>query len=130
MPPFRLAIVLAAAIAIVAALTMVAPVGRAQYGAAGGRYQILKKATVGGEGGFDYIFADVPARRLYIPRNGPMGQLMIFNLDTLEPAGSIPDVHSGGATVDPKSGHGYSTTKPLTMWDAKTLKVIKMIDVD
>ena len=122
MRSFRLAFVLAAAIA------MVSSVGLAQHGA--GPYQILKKATVGGEGGFDYIFADVPARRLYIPRNGAMGQLMVFNLDTLEPAGSIPGIHSGGAVVDPKSGHGFSTTKPLTMWDAKTLQVIKTIDVD
>lgn len=121
---FRITTLLAAAIALVAAA------GIAQHGAAAGPYQILKKATVGGEGGFDYIFADVEGRRLYVPRNGPMGQLMVFNLDTLEPAGSIPGVHSGGATVDPKSGHGFSTTKPLTMWDAKTLQVIKTIDVD
>ena len=32
--------------------------------------------------------------------------------------------------VDPKSHHGFSTTKPITMWDANTLQVIKMIDVD
>jgi outer membrane protein assembly factor BamB len=37
---------------------------------------------------------------------------------------------SGGAMVDPRSHHGFSTTKPLTMWDAQTLKVIKTIDVD
>jgi hypothetical protein len=130
MRPFHLAVVLAVAIAILASITMVAPLGWAQHGAAAGPFQILKKATVGGDGGFDYIFADVPARRLYIPRNGMMGQLTVFNLDTLEPAGSIPGIHSGGAVVDPKSGHGFSTTKPLTMWDAKTLQVIKTIDVD
>ncbi len=130
MRPFRVGVVLAAAIAVVASLTMITPVGRAQYGAGAGPYQILKKATVGGDGGFDYIFADVSARRLYIPRNGAMGQLTVFNLDTLEPVGSIPGIRSGGAVVDPKSGHGFSTTKPLTMWDAKTLQVIKTIDVD
>src|SRR5207253_3484741 len=32
--------------------------------------------------------------------------------------------------VDPKSHHGFSTTKPITMWDSNTLKVIKTIDVD
>ena len=32
--------------------------------------------------------------------------------------------------VDPKSHHGFSTTKPITMWDSSTLKVIKTIDVD
>src|SRR5208282_5784815 len=39
-------------------------------------------------------------------------------------------VSAGGAAVDPKSHHGFSTTKPITMWDARTLKVIKTIDVD
>jgi hypothetical protein len=121
---FRLALLLAAGIVLIASA------GLAQHGADSGPYQILKKAQVGGDGGFDYIFADVEARRLYIPRNGAMGQLTVFNLDTLEPAGMIPGVHSGGATVDPKSGHGFSTTKPLTMWDSKTLQVIKTIDVD
>src|SRR6202030_767667 len=52
------------------------------------------------------------------------------NLDTLEPVGVIDGVRSGGAVVDPKSHHGFSTTKPLTMWDSNTLKVIKTIDVD
>src|SRR5579871_491344 len=77
-------------------------------------YKVLKTAQVGGEGGFDYIFADVGARRLYIPRNGPMGHLTVFDLDTLEPVGSIANVSAGGAIVDPKSHHGFSTTKPLT----------------
>jgi hypothetical protein len=93
-------------------------------------YKVLKTAKAGGDGGYDYIFADSKARRLYIPRGGESGQLTIFNLDTLEPAGAIPNVSSGGATVDPKSHHGFSTTKPVTMWDAKTLKIIKTIDVD
>jgi hypothetical protein len=90
-------------------------------------YQTLKTAKVGGEGGFDYISADVEDRRLYVPR---FGQLMVFNLDTLDPAGTIAHLIAGGATVDPKSHHGFSTTKPITMWDANTLTVIKTIDVD
>ena len=93
-------------------------------------YKLLKVVKVGGDGGYDYISADVQDRRLYVPRNGAAGHLMVFNLDTLEPLGDIPGLPSGGAAVDPKSQHGFSTTKPLTMWDAATLKVIKTIDVD
>jgi hypothetical protein len=59
-----------------------------------------------------------------------MGHLGVFNLDSLEPVGEIPGVSSGGAVVDPKSHHGFSTTKPMTMWDSNTLGVIKTIDVD
>jgi hypothetical protein len=121
---FCLAFVLALGIA------MLVSAGWAQQAPATGLYQVLKTAKVGGEGGFDYIFADVKGRRLYIPRGGPAGQLTVFNLDTLEPAGAIAKVSAGGAAVDPKTHHGFSTTKPITMWDARTLKVIKTIDVD
>ena len=115
---------------LVLAIAMVTSVGLTQQPSTAGPYQLLKRAKVGGEGGFDYIFADVAGRRLYVPRNGPMGQLMVFNLDTLEPAGSIANISAGGATVDPKSHHGFSTTRPaLTMWDTNTLKVIKTIEV-
>ena len=116
--------------AIVVAVMTLAPAGMAQHAPVKGPYKILKTAKVGGEGGFDYISSDVEGRRLYIPRSGPMGQLTVFNLDTLEPAGSIAGIKSGGAAVDPKSHHGFSTTKPITMWDANTLQVIKTIDVD
>lgn len=124
MQPLRIALLLALSISLPASI------GIAQHNLTSGTYRVLKTAKVGGEGGFDYISADVEGRRLYIPRNGPMGQLTAFNLDTLEPAGSIAGIKSGGAAVDPKSHHGFSTTKPITMWDSKTLQVIKMIDVD
>src|SRR4029077_3317215 len=104
--------------------------GSSQQAPTAGPYKVLKTAKVGGEGGYDYIFADVEGRRLYIPRGGATGELTVYNLDTLELTGAIADVRSGGATVDPKSHHGFSTTKPLTMWDATTLKIIKTIDVD
>jgi hypothetical protein len=124
MRPISLAVVPAAAIMLLAS------VGLSQQAPTAGPYKVLKTAKAGGEGGYDYIFADVEGRRLYIPRGGATGQLTVFNLDTLEPAGAIPNVSAGGATVDPKSHHGFSTTKPITMWDASTLKVVKTIDVD
>ena len=65
-------------------------VGLAQQGSPAGPYKVLKTAKVGGEGGFDYIFADVEGRRLYVPRNGPTGQLTVFNLDTLDWSARLP----------------------------------------
>jgi hypothetical protein len=124
MRPFYLRGLLAVGIA------MLASMGLAQHDPTADPYKVLKTAKVGGEGGFDYISADVEGRRLYVPRSGPMGQLTLFNLDTLEPAGTIPNVRAGGTIVDPKSHHGFSTTKPITMWDSNTLQVIKTIDVD
>ncbi|HEX8763780.1 MAG TPA: hypothetical protein VF740_01410, partial [Candidatus Acidoferrum sp.] len=114
----------------VTALAIPTLVGFAQNTSNSVPYKVLKTAKVGGEGGYDYIFADVKARRLYIPRGGQAGRLTVFNLDTMESVGTIADVSAGGATVDPESSHGFSTTKPITMWDARTLKVIKTIEVD
>src|SRR5215470_8874883 len=92
-------------------------------------YKVIKSIRVGGEGGFDYLSTDVEARRLYVPRSGPGGRLTVWDLDTLAPVGEIPEAASGGAVADSKCGHGFSTTMPVTMWDAKTLKVIKTIPV-
>jgi hypothetical protein len=94
-----------------------------------GPYKVLRTAKVGGAGGFDYVFADVEGRRLYIPRTGATPRITVFNLDTLEPVGEIPNTSARGVTVDPKSHHGFSTSTPVVMWDTQTLVVIKTIDV-
>jgi len=95
-----------------------------------GPYKILKSAKVGGEGGFDYVTADAAERRLYVGRSGNPGRVTVFNLDTLEKVGEIPDtmrVH--GATASPKSHHGFASSNPVVMFDTKTLATIKTIDV-
>jgi DNA-binding beta-propeller fold protein YncE len=116
-------LVFAAGIAISAAI------GFAQQTPADGPYKVFKTAKVGGEGGFDYVYADADGRRLYVARSGPTKRISVFNLDTLEPAGEIPGVSAHGAAVDPKSHHGFATSKPVVMWDTKTLNTIKTIDV-
>jgi hypothetical protein len=120
---FCLPLVLAAGIATLASL------GLAQQTPTAGPYSVLKTAKVGGDGGFDYVFADAVGRRLYVPRSGPTARITVFDLDTLEPAGEVPNVNGHGAVVDPKSNHGFLTSKPVLMFDSKTLAVIKSIDV-
>ncbi len=96
-----------------------------------GPYKVLKTAKVGGTGGFDYVYADSAARKLYVARSGnPGARISVFNLDTLASEGEIADTNAHGAAVDTKSGHGFATSKPVTMFDSKTLAVIKKIDVD
>src|SRR5213593_3645186 len=119
-------------------------IGSAQQPSSGGPYRVMKRANVGGEGGWDYIYADVAGRRLYIPRRGSAAvaatdtrpatpavptRLTIFNLDTLEPAGEIEGIGGNGAAVDPKSGHGFTSSRPVSMFDTRTMKLIKTIDV-
>lgn len=110
------------------AIALLVLVGLAQRAPAEGPYKLSKTVKVGGAGTFDTAFADVGARRLYIPRKNP-GRITVFDLDTLEPAGEIPDAAANGVVVDPKSGHGFASSKPVVMWDTKTLKTIKNIDV-
>ena len=97
---------------------------------------MLKSARVGGEGGWDYIYADSAGRRLYIPRRGAPGaeagaqtRLSIYNLDTLQLVGEIDGVGGQGTAVDPKSGHGFTSSRPVSMFDTKTMTLIKTIDV-
>src|SRR5208283_4346846 len=52
------------------------------------------------------------------------------DLDTLEPVGQIADVNARGVAVDPSSRHAFASSKPVTMWDSRTLAVIKKIDVE
>ena len=101
--------------------------GLPQRSVAQERYKVSKVVRIGGEGTFDTAFADVEARQLYIPRKNP-GRVTVFNLDTLEPVGEIPNAAANGVVVDPKSGHGFASSKPVVMWDTKTLKPIKTID--
>ena len=110
-----------------------------------GPYKVLKQARVGGEGGWDYIFADTAGRRLYIPRGATQvvaatettpevapvaARLTIFDLDTLQPLGEIAGVGGNGTAVDPESGHGFTSDHPkVSMFDTKALTLMKSIDV-
>jgi hypothetical protein len=100
-----------------------------------GPYKVLKTQKVGGNGGFDYVVADPDGRRLYVARRADTAskqpaRINVFDLDTLAPVGEITDVSAHGVAIDPKSGHGFASSKPVTMFDTKTLAVIKTIDVD
>src|SRR4051812_14857898 len=89
-------------------------------------YKIIQSAQFPGSGPIDYVFADADNRKLYVPRGG---EILVFDLDTLKTAGSIPNARARGAAVDPKSHHGFSSSSPVVMWDTKTLATIKTIEV-
>jgi DNA-binding beta-propeller fold protein YncE len=119
--------------ALVLGLSMLAPATLAwAQPASEGSYRLLRTEKVGGEGGFDYVYADAAGRRLYIPRSGrPEGRVDVFDLDTLKPAGQIPNTNGvHGVAVDPKSHHGFASSKPVVMFDTETLKPIKNIEVE
>ena len=115
----------------------------AQQGGSPGPYKVLRRAQVGGEGGWDYICAG-PDGRLYIPRGAERAEpatdstpatqaatarITVYDLRTLDLVGVIPNTGGHGVVVDPRSGHGFSSSPEVTMFDTKTLEVLKRIDV-
>ena len=115
---------------IAAGLALLTATGFARQPVADGPYHVQKTAKVGGDGGFDYVYADSEGRRLYVARSGPTPRIAVFNLDTLEPAGEIPMTNARGAATDAQSHHGFASSKPVAMWDTKTMTLIKTIPVD
>ncbi len=108
-------------VVLAAGIAMLASVGFAQHDQTAGPYKVLKTVKVGGDGGFDYVYADSVGRRLYVPRSGPKARITVFDLDTLEPAGEVPNVNGHGAVVDPKTNHGFVTSNPVVMSSTQKL---------
>ena len=118
-------------LAVSIGIAALALAGLAQQTPGTGPYKLVKTVKVGGAGGFDYVYADVDGRRLYIPRPAAAGaRITVFDLDSLASVGEIPNANARGVAVDPKSHHGFATSKPVVMWDTKTLAAIKTIDVE
>jgi len=131
-------------VALAVMMTAMFAAGSASQPSSTGPYKVLKTERVGGEGGWDYIYADSAGRRLYIPRGAVReaaatdttpavtampARIVAYNLDTLERVGEIPDTGGNGVATCPNSGHGFSSSRPgITMFDTKELKLIKKID--
>src|SRR6266404_6841592 len=105
---------------VVASLTPALPTSAAEP------YKVLDTAQVMGTGGIDYVYADNDGRRVYVPRGG---QTFVFDLDSHKLSGSISNISGHGVAIDTQSHHGFSSSKPLGMFDTQTLQKIKSIDV-
>jgi DNA-binding beta-propeller fold protein YncE len=114
---------------IAVATATLAAIGLAQQASAPGPYKVLQTAKVGGEGGFDYLYADADGRKLYVPRMGPSSRVSVYNLDTLAPVGEIPMLNAKAVVVASRFNHGFVNSKPVVMFDSKTLATIRTIDV-
>ena len=77
-----------------------------------GPYHVLQTATVGGEGGFDYVYADSQGRKLYVARTGPTPRVAVYNLDSLQSAGKMSQISAHGAVVDSKFHHALPQVSP------------------
>jgi hypothetical protein len=109
------------------ALYAVTSLSFAQLTAAAEPYKVLDTTQLMGSGGIDYVYADNDGRRVYVPRGG---QTFVFDLDTHKLIGSITNISGHGVAIDTPSHHGFSSSKPVGMFDTQTMQKIKSIDVE
>src|SRR5499426_1211091 len=90
----------------------------------------VDKFDIKGDGGTDYVAAEAATGRVFVARATHM---MVVDGATGKVLGDIPDtpgVHGAGLAT--KHGHGFTTNggdQTVTMFDLKTLEVIKKIKV-
>jgi hypothetical protein len=111
--------------AILLALTFAAPnIGRAQNFKA-------EKFDIKGDGGTDYVAVEAATGRVFVSRGSHMQVVEGATGKVLGDIPNTPGVH--GAGIATKSGHGFTTNgtdSTVTMFDLKTLAVIKQIKVE
>jgi hypothetical protein len=73
------------------------------------------------------LYVNDPYRQLYVPQTGSAPKIQVFNADTLAPSGEIFNVDAAGVTVSTKSQHGFSSSNPVLMWDAVSLRTLSSI---
>src|SRR6266481_8717081 len=94
-------------------------------------YHVIKTVPVGGEGGWDYVYVDSAARRVYVSRGT---HVVVLDADSYAVVGDIPDtpgVH--GIAVASDLGRGFTSngrSNDVTMFDLKTLKAISTVQTD
>src|SRR5581483_11797933 len=93
-------------------------------------YKVETRYPLAGNGGFDYLFIDSAARRLYVSHGT---QVDVIDPDTGKFVGTIaytPGVH--GIAIASEFKHGFTSNgreNKVSMFDTTTLKLIKKIDV-
>src|SRR5713101_4865340 len=94
-------------------------------------YHVIKTVPVGGEGGWDYVYVDSDARRVYVSRGT---HTMVLDADTYAVVGDIPDtlgVH--GIAIASGLGRGFTSNgraNTVTIFDLKTLRAIGTVQTD
>src|SRR5438270_8570062 len=101
----------------------------AKPGASG--YHVIKTIPVPGDEGWDYVYVDSDARRLYISH---ATHVVVMNADTYAIEGDIPDTQGvHGIAVDSDLGRGFVSNgraNTVTIFDPKTMKTIATAQTD
>jgi DNA-binding beta-propeller fold protein YncE len=90
----------------------------------------VKKYSIGGDGGTDYLTAEPGTGRVFVSRSS---HVMVIDGNTGKVIGDIPDSpRNHGIALAPKFNHGFITNggdSTVTMFDLKTLKLISKIKI-
>src|SRR5271157_4154393 len=94
------------------------------------QYKVATTVKLGGEGGWDYLYYDKNAHRLFITRGT---HVMVVDTNTLKVTGDIPEL-SGihGVTLAPELGRGFISNggdNSVTIFELKTLKKLDSVKV-
>jgi DNA-binding beta-propeller fold protein YncE len=93
-------------------------------------YHVETRYPVPGNGGFDYIFIDSAARRLYVSHGTEVNVVNPDNGKLIGTVGDTPGVH--GTAIASEFKHGFTSNgreNKVSMFDLTTLQTIKKIDV-
>src|SRR6266446_3912017 len=91
-------------------------------------YKVIEKIKIGGGGGWDYVYIDSDANRLYVSHTN---QTEVIDTATNKLIGTIPDttgVH--GIAIAGDLGRGFTSNgrdNSATIFDTKTLKFISKV---
>jgi DNA-binding beta-propeller fold protein YncE len=90
----------------------------------------VKKYSIGGEGGTDYLTAEPGTGRVFVSRSS---HVMVINGNNGTVLGDIPDMPGNhGIALVEKYNHGFITCRgdsTVAMFDLKTLTVLKRIKI-
>src|SRR5213082_300642 len=116
---------------LLTALAVVTAVSFAAPRAADAQTFKVEKFDIKGEGGTDYVAVESATGRVFVSRATHM---MVVDGATGRVLGDIMDTPGAhGAGIATKSGHGFTTNggdQTVTMFDLKTLAVIKQIKIE
>ena len=123
--------ILAAAAALVVAIFTGAILLAASAAPGVSGYKVIKTVPISGEGGWDYVYVDSDARRVYVSH---ATQVVVLDADSYEVVGSIPDTQGvHGIAIAPELGRGFTSngrSNDVTIFDLKTLKTIGTVKTD
>src|SRR5215471_20850817 len=88
-------------------------------------YKLTRTVPIGGEGGWDYVYVDSDARRIYISHGT---HTVVMDADSHTVVGDIPETQGvHGIAIAADLGRGFTSngrSNDVTIFDLKTLKPI------